>query len=146
MYGPIAGRRHDAFMLSESGLQSKLATVTKEDESMYVIYGIWGVKNNLGPLSWHSIDTTTRSFQPSNEPCESVSGVDFWKNSHSYLDNKRSNKVLLQPNCKILSGGSPVDQLSYMFVLSQTSTFFNVNPPSLDTYLSNMRNSCIHVK
>ena len=31
MIGPIAGWRHDAFMLSVSGLQSKLATVTKED-------------------------------------------------------------------------------------------------------------------
>lgn len=28
MYGPIAGRRHDAFMLDVSGLQHKLATIT----------------------------------------------------------------------------------------------------------------------
>ena len=39
MFGPIAGHRHDAFMLRASGLQNKLATITKQDGSPYVIYG-----------------------------------------------------------------------------------------------------------
>ena len=39
MYGPIAGRRHDAYMLQVSDVQAKLATITKPDGSPYVIYG-----------------------------------------------------------------------------------------------------------
>ena len=40
MFGPIAGHRHDAFMLRASGLQNKLATITKQDGSPDPAYGI----------------------------------------------------------------------------------------------------------
>ena len=39
MYGPIAGRWHDAYMLRVRGLENKLATITKPDSSPYTIYG-----------------------------------------------------------------------------------------------------------
>ena len=39
MFGPIEGRRHDAFMLAVSGLQEKLVHITKPNGEPYVLYG-----------------------------------------------------------------------------------------------------------
>ena len=39
MYGPIEGRRHDAFMLGESGLLDKLRRFEKPNGDPYIIYG-----------------------------------------------------------------------------------------------------------
>ena len=39
MFGPIEGRRHDAFMLNESGLTPKLARLVTPNGDPYVIYG-----------------------------------------------------------------------------------------------------------
>ena len=39
MFGPIEGRRHDAFILGESGLADKLRRVQRPNGEPYVIYG-----------------------------------------------------------------------------------------------------------
>ena len=130
MYGPIAGRRHDAFMLSVSGLQSKLATVTKEDGSPYVIYGdpAYGVSRTiLAPYRGSQLTPQQEAFNRAMSRVRVSVEWTFGKivTNFSYLDFKRSNKVLLQPIGKYyLHGGSPVDQLSYMFVLLTNLHFF----------------------
>ena len=49
LYGPIEGRRHDAFMLAESGLAQKLAHFNQPSGQPYVIYGdpAYGVSRNI---------------------------------------------------------------------------------------------------
>ena len=39
MFGPIEGRRHDAFMLGVSGLTEKLRQFDQHNGQPYVIYG-----------------------------------------------------------------------------------------------------------
>ena len=39
MFGPIEGKRHDAFMLGVSGLSNKLNRLQKPNGDPYVIYG-----------------------------------------------------------------------------------------------------------
>ncbi len=39
LFGPIEGRRHDAFMLNVSGLMPKLERITTPNGLPYVIYG-----------------------------------------------------------------------------------------------------------
>lgn len=39
LYGPVEGRRHDAFMLAESGLLSKLEEKNQGEETPLCIYG-----------------------------------------------------------------------------------------------------------
>lgn len=64
MFGPIEGRRHDAFMLGESGLADKLRRFQKPNGEPYVIYGdpAYGVTRNiLAPFRGvHLTDVSTR--------------------------------------------------------------------------------------
>ena len=49
MFGPLEGRRHDAFMLSVSGLPNKLRLFNRPDGHPYVLYGdpAYGVMRNI---------------------------------------------------------------------------------------------------
>lgn len=65
LYGPVEGRQHDAYMLSASGLQSKLARITRQDGFPYVIYGdpAYGVSRTiLAPYRGSSITPQQESF------------------------------------------------------------------------------------
>ena len=143
MYGPIAGRRYDAFMLSVSGLQSKLATVIKEDGSPYVIYGdpVYGVSRTiLAPYRGSQLTSEQEAFNRAMSRVRVSVECTFGKivTNISYLDFKRSNKVLLQPIGKYYLVVALLTNCHTCLYCSQTSTFFSVNPPSLETYLSNV--------
>ena len=49
MFGPIEGKRHDAFMLGVSGLSNKLNRLQKPNGEPYVIYGdpAYGLTRNI---------------------------------------------------------------------------------------------------
>ena len=142
MYGPIAGRRHDAYMLRVSGLENKLATITKPDNSPYIIYGdpAYGLSRTiLAPYRGCQLTTQQKDF---NKAMSSVRVSVEWTlgkivTYFSYLDFKRSNKVLLQPIGKYYLVAALLTNCHTCLYGSQTSTFFGVDPPSLETYLSN---------
>ncbi|KAK3733408.1 hypothetical protein QZH41_012167, partial [Actinostola sp. cb2023] len=96
LFGPIEGRRHDAFMLGVSGLTARLQRFVKQNGEPYVIYGdpAYGITRNIfGPI-----------------PCQ--------------LANYFVASLLI--NCHTCLYGSV------------TSSYFEVDPPSLDKYLSNV--------
>ena len=49
LFGPIEERRHDEFMLGQSGLLPKLRNITKPNGEPYVIYGdpAYGLSRNI---------------------------------------------------------------------------------------------------
>ena len=49
MFGPVEGRRHDAFMLGVSGLPEKLRRLQLPNGDPYVVYGdpAYGVTDNI---------------------------------------------------------------------------------------------------
>ena len=49
MFGPIEGRRHDAFMLGVSGLAEKLEQFQRPNREPYIIYGdpAYGLTRNI---------------------------------------------------------------------------------------------------
>jgi len=49
MFGPIEGKRHDAFMLGVSGLSNKLNRLQKPNREPYAIYGdpAYGLTKNI---------------------------------------------------------------------------------------------------
>lgn len=55
----------------------------------------------------------------------------------AYLDFKRNQKVLFQPIGKFYLVGTILTSCHTCLYGSQTSTFFGLPPPSLETYLSN---------
>ena len=117
MYGPIAGRHHDAFMLSVSGLQRKLATITRQDGSPCVIYGdpVYGVSSTI--LAPYRGSQLTR-FQQSNESGASECGMDIWQNRDKLLllGLQEKQQSTFATRWKVLLSGCYLDELSYMFV------------------------------
>ena len=89
-------------MLSVSGLQSKLATITKQDGSPYVINGdpADGVSRTiLAPYRGSQLTPQQVAF---NRAMSHMTVLVEWTlgkivANFSYLDFKKSNKVLLQP-------------------------------------------------
>ena len=55
----------------------------------------------------------------------------------AYLDLKKNLKVLLQPVAKFYLVGTLLINYHACMYGSLTGKYFNVNPPSLNTYLSN---------
>ena len=143
MYGPIAGRHHDAFMLSASGLQRKLAKNLRQDGSPYVMYGDpdYGVSSTI--LALYRSSQLTPQQQDYNRAMSRVQVSVEWTfgkivTNLSYLDLKRSNKVLLQPIGKYYLVAAVLTNCHTCLYGLQTSTFFGVDPPQLETYLSNV--------
>lgn len=100
MYGPLEGRRHDAFMLGASGLSDQLRNFNRPNGEPYVIYGdpAYGLSRNiLAPFHGKTITPQQQEFN------KAMSGVrisvewGFGKicQYFAFLDFKKNNKVLL---------------------------------------------------
>ena len=69
MFGPIEGRRHDAFMLGVSGLSAKLRRFVQPNGEPYVIYGdpAYGITQNI-----------VAPFHADDEQSSDMCGMGFW--------------------------------------------------------------------
>ena len=142
MFGPLEGRRHDAFMLSVSGLPNKLRSFNGPCGDPYVLYGdpAYGVSRNI--LSPFRSQNLTPAQQEFNKNMSAVRVTVEWAfgkilQYFPYLDFKKNQKVLLQPIGKYYLVGTLVMNCHTCLYGSPTGTFFHLDPPSLETYLSN---------
>jgi hypothetical protein len=65
MFGPVEGRRHDAFMLGVSGLNNQLRRIQKPNGEPYVIYGdpAYGLSLNiLAPFRGAQLTAAQKQF------------------------------------------------------------------------------------
>ena len=142
MFGPLEGRRHDAFMLSVSGLTEKLRRLNRPNGEPYVIYGdpAYGVTRNiLAPYRGIHLTSQEKEF---NRAMSSVRVSVEWTfgkvvQYFAYLDFKKNQKILLQPVGKFYLVGALLTNCHTCLYGSLTTSFFGVQPPSLETYLSN---------
>ena len=94
MFGPIEGRRHDAFMLGVSGLTGKLRRFQTPTGEPYVVYGdpAYGLAHNIiGPLRGaHSADDE-QAFNTEMSKVRACAEWGFGKIclNFAYLDFKR---------------------------------------------------------
>ena len=142
MFGPIEGSRHDAFMLSVSGLPNKLRPLNQPNGEPYVLYGdpAYGVSRNiLSPFRGVNLSPQEHECNQRMSAVRVSVEWGFGKilQYFSYLDFKKNQKVLLQPVGKYYLVGTILTNCHTCLYGSQTSTFFNVSPPTLETYLSN---------
>lgn len=131
LFGPIEGRRHDAFMLGESGLQDKLKYITKPNGEPFVIYGDPGYGLALNILASFRGFHFTAQEKAFNRATSKV-------RTSAFLDFKKNLKVLLQPVGKYYIVASLLINCHACLYGSVTGKYFNLNPPSLETYLSNV--------
>lgn len=142
LFGLIEGRRLDAFMLGESGLNHILQRFRKPDGEPYIIYGdpAYGITRNiLAPFRGARFTADHQEFnsQMSKVRCSVEWGFGKIIQNFAYLDFKKNLKVLLQPVAKYYVVGVLLTNGHTCLYGSLTSTFFNLDPPSLETYLRN---------
>ena len=141
MFGPIEGRRHDAFMLGVSGLADKLERLQTPTGEPYVIYGdpAYGLTRNiLAPFRGARLTNDEQLFNTQMSKVRTCVEWGFGKicQNFAFLDFKK-NLSFASASWKILFSCFYLGELPYMSVWSQTSTYFNLEPPSLERYLSN---------
>ena len=80
MFGPVEGRRHDAFMLGMSDLLGKLQKFNLPNGEPYVIYGdpAYGLSRNI--LSPFRCAHVTAGEKQVNESCSHKCGMGLWEN------------------------------------------------------------------
>ena len=142
MFGPIEGRRHDAYMLSESGIQNKLQRLTQPNGQPYLLYGdpAYGVSQNV--ISAFRGPQLTPAEIEFNKSMSSVRVSVEWTfgkitQLFAFLDFKKNLKLFLQPVGKYYLVGTLLTNCHTCLYDSQTSTYFMMPPPSLEVYLNN---------
>lgn len=143
MFGPIEGRRHDAFMLGESGLADKLRRFQKPNGEPYVIYGdpAYGVTRNiLAPFRGVHLTDDQQDFNTQMSKVRASVEWGFGKicQNFAFIDFKKNLRILLQPIGKYFLVATILTNCHTCLYGSLTSTYFNLDPPSLETYLSNV--------
>lgn len=142
MFGPIEGRRHDAFMLGVDGLTEKLQRFQAPTGEAYVLYGdpAYGLSRNIiSPFRGPQLTNAEQMFNTQMSKLRISVEWGFGKicQNFAYLDFKKDLKVLLQPVGKYYLVASTLINCHTCLYGSQTSTYFNVHPPPLESYLSN---------
>lgn len=142
LYGPVEGRRHDAFMLNTSGLLPLLQQLVKPNGEPYVLYGdpAYGLTQNiLAPFKGARITANEQAFNKKMSKVRISVEWGFGKimQYFAYLDFKKNQKVLLQPVGKYYAVACVLINCHTCLYGSLTSKYFGLNPPSLETYLLN---------
>ena len=132
MFGPIEGMRHDAFMLGANGLPRKLCQFDQPNGQHYVIYSdpAYGVSRNiLAPFCGLQLTRQQQEFNSAMSEMRISVEWTFGKicQYFSYIDFKRSNKVLLQPVAKYYLVASLLTNCHTYLYGSLTGTFFTWN-------------------
>ena len=143
LFGPIEGKRHDAFMLSLSGLTPKISRYNQPSGAPYVVYDdpAYGLMRNiLAPYRGTQLTAQQQLFNKSMSAVRVSVEWTFGKicQYFTYVDLKRNNKVLLQPIGKYYAVAALLTNCHTCMYGSMISTFFNVDPPSLESYLLNL--------
>ena len=130
-------------MLGASGLSDKLRRFNQLNGQPYVIYGdpAYGLAHNiLAPFRGAQLNQQQQDFNKSMSRVRISVEWTFGKllQYFSFVDFKRNNKVLLQPVAKYYIVAAILTNCHTCLYGSLTSTFFQVDPPQLETYLCNM--------
>ena len=141
MYGPIAGKHHDAFMLHESNILQKLEEKLRPPR-VFALYGDPAYPLGMHILAPYRGAVVTREQQLFNKRMSKVRVSVEWAfgkvvQYFAFLDFRKNLKVLLQPIGKYYVVGVILANCHTCLYGSTTSSFFNLPPPDLQTYLHN---------
>ena len=143
LFGPLEGRRHDAFMLRESGLLQELERkMNKANGDPYVIYGdpAYPVRRHIqAPFRGAQLTPAEQIFIEAMSAVRTSVEWGYGKivRYFAFLDFSKNLKVLLQPVGKLYVVAALLANCHTCLYGSQTSQFFDLDPPELETYLNN---------
>lgn len=144
MFGPIEERRHDDFMLGMSDLLPKLHGFVQPNGQPYSTYGDPAYPitcNILAPLWGFNLTIHEQEF---NRKMSKVRvnvewGLERYARILLTWSLKENLKVLIQSVGKYYLVATILINCYTCLYRSQTSSFLELEPPKLQTYLSNQR-------
>ncbi len=139
LYGPISGRRHDSYMLQKSNLLHELQRVLVNRN--YVLYGDCGYPLRrliITPFQGNNLTEEQKSFNGTMSRMRIVVEWEFGQlfKLFSFLDFKKNQKIYLQPVAKYVFVASILKNCHTCLYGSETSSYFQLNPPTLENYLN----------
>jgi len=140
LFGPIEGRRHDAYLLSESKVLEKMEQLLDDRGRPLCIYGdpAYPLRPQLmGPFKGSTLSTEEQLFNKRMSACRiSVEWV-FGQllQTFAFVDYKKNQKLFLQPVAKYFKVAALLTNCHTCLYGSTTATYFNVTPPTIDEYL-----------
>lgn len=145
LHGPHEGKVHDATLLQRSGLLAILDTHAHDPDGQDLhIYGdpAYGLTAHLiSPYKGAHIDDMQQAFNASMSAVRVSVEWAFGKvtQQFAFLDFAKNQKLLLQPVGAFYTVGVLLTNCHTCLYGSQTSEFFEVDPPALETYLQSLR-------
>ncbi|CAC5396108.1 unnamed protein product [Mytilus coruscus] len=142
MYGPIESRRHDAGLLRESGICGELQThMTTPTGDIYVIYGDPAypmTTHIIKPFRGGVISAAQARFNKKMSAVRTCVEWTFGKilTLFAFLDYKKNLKLYLQPVGKYYLVGTILVNCHTCLYGSETGHYFDIDPRSLENYLS----------
>lgn len=134
--GPYPGRRHDCYMLSDTGLLPQLERMMPQ----YCLYGdpAYPLRSTLiSPYKGAHLCPGQQSFNTAMSTVRQCVEWEFGKtiSLFAFLDYRKNMKLYLQPVGKLYLVGVLLKNCHACIYGSQTSQYFQLQPPSLETYL-----------
>ena len=142
LFGPVEGSRHDSFLLRESNLLNNIENKYRPDGSPYSLYGDQGYPlrgHLICPFKGANLTDEQRQFNHNMSGLRESVEWDFKDVicQFSFLDFKKNLKIFLQPVGKFYIVAGILTNCRTCVYGNQTSQYFNLMPPSLQSYLSN---------
>jgi len=145
LYGPVPGRRHDAYMFAESRIHEEWAAKYQNGPNPgaeYYLYGdtAYPLRNHLiTPFQSSANRADQRSF---NEAMSKVRVCVEWEfgrivGDFAFVDFKKNQKLYLQPVAKQFFVATLLKNCRNCVYGGETSTYFGLTPPTLEAYLNN---------
>lgn len=144
LFGPIEGRRHDAFMLAASGIVPQLEQrMNKPNGEPYVIYGdpAYPVRRHIiAPFRGAQLSQAEKDFNKDMSAVRTSVEWAFGKivQYFAFMNFSKNLKVLLQPVGKLYIVSALLVNCHTCLYGSQTGVYFELEPPNLENYLSNV--------
>ncbi|XP_067040714.1 uncharacterized protein [Acropora muricata] len=141
LYGPIAGRHHDAFLLYESNLLPALRRKFPPP-NIFTLYGdtAYPIRQHiLGPYRGAGLTPLQEQFNGNMSKLRESVEWGFGKivQYFAFLDFSKNLKFLLQPIGKYYVIGTLFTNCHTCLYGSTTTSLFGVPPPGIEEYLSN---------
>lgn len=140
--GPYEGRRHDAGIFRESGLYEELEQNTVFPNRYFVIYGdqAYGLRQLLlRPYTENEIQHDPDRQHFNNAMRSLRISVEWGFNKiiqeFAFLDFKKNHKLLLQDVGRLYVVGMLITNCHTCLYGGETSSYFQINPPTLEEYL-----------
>ncbi|KAK3087535.1 hypothetical protein FSP39_007238 [Pinctada imbricata] len=140
-YGPIEGRRHDAGMLRESGVETEMQhMMNRPNNDVFCVYGDPAYPLTpyiVPPFRGAVISANQARFNKKMSAVRVCVEWGFGKllSLFAFLDYKKNQKLYLQPIGKYYKVAVILTNCHTCLYGSETSTYFGLRPPTVQEYL-----------